>query len=95
MNKNGRRNVAASVRQRLLNLAHERREDYNYVLSRYAVERFLYRLSISAWRDRFLLKGAFLFFVWEETPHRPTRDVDLLAFGDDDPAQLLDIFLGK
>jgi len=80
------RNVAASVRQRLLNLSKERGEDFNLVLVRYAVERFLYRLSRSKHRDRFVLKGATLIQAWGASRHRATRDLDLLGHGDSDPA---------
>ena len=62
------RNVAASVRQRLLNLSKERGEEFNLVLARYAVERFLYRLSRSKHRDRFVLKGATLIQAWGASP---------------------------
>ena len=51
------------------------------MLSRYARERLLYRLSLSEYRDRFILKGAFLFSYWIGAPHRPTRDIDLLGYG--------------
>jgi len=76
------RNLAASVRDRLFNLARERREDFQAILTRYAVERLLYRLSISKYRDQFLLKGAMLFFVWSGQLYRPTRDLDLLGTGE-------------
>ena len=76
------RNVAASVRQRLLNIAAGRDEDFGLVLIRYALERLLYRLSQSDFRNQFVLKGAMLFQVWINTPHRPTRDLDLLGRGD-------------
>ena len=75
------RNVAASVRARLLNKARAEKLDFNLVLTRYALERILYRLSISEQRDRFLLKGALLFDLWFDIPHRPTHDADLLGFG--------------
>jgi len=75
------RNVAASVRARLLNRAKETRQDPNLVLTRYAIERLLYRLSISPHADQFLLKGALLFDLWFDIPHRPTRDADFLGFG--------------
>lgn len=78
------RNLAASVRARLLNIAKADKTDFNQVLVRYALERFLYRLSQSAHADRFLLKGAMLFNLWYDMPHRPTRDVDLLGFGPSD-----------
>ena len=75
------KNIAASVRQRLLNYAREREEEFGLVLSRYAAERFLYRLTQSEHRERFVLKGALLFLVWEGELHRVTRDVDLLGYG--------------
>ncbi len=75
------RNVAASVRARLLNRARETRQDFNLVLTRYAIERLLYRISISKHADQFLLKGALLFDLWFDIPHRPTRDADFLGFG--------------
>lgn len=71
------RDLSASVRQRLMNLARERGEDFQVVLTIYAVERLLYRLSRSVYRDRFILKGAMLLRLWAETPQRPTRDLDL------------------
>jgi hypothetical protein len=74
-------NLPASVRQRLLNLASERKEDFGLVLSRYGLERFLYRLSASPHRDLFVLKGALLLQVWTGETYRPTRDLDLLGKG--------------
>jgi len=74
-------NIAASVRARLLNLAKAEGSDFNQVLVRYALERLLYRLSQSAHAENFLLKGALLFALWYDMPHRPTRDADLLGFG--------------
>ena len=76
------RNFAASVRQKLLNIANSTGEDFGLILTRYAVERLLYRLSQSKYHDQFVLKGAMLFQVWTNAPHRPTRDLDLLGFGD-------------
>ena len=78
---NGPKNLAASVRARLLNHARESGTDYGLTLTKYAMERLLYRLSVSRWRDSFLLKGALLFDLWFDQPHRPTRDIDLLGFG--------------
>ena len=74
-------NMAQSVRDRLLRRARERGEDYNFLLNRFAVERFLYRLSLSPHRDRFVLKGATLFAAWAAQPYRATRDIDLEGFG--------------
>jgi len=75
------RNIGASVRDRLLNKARAEKMDYNLLLTRYALERMLYRLSISERRDQFLLKGALLFDLWFDVPHRPTHDADFLGFG--------------
>ena len=74
--------LAASVRQRLLNRAKERGEDFQLVLTWYGIERLLYRLSTSPHADVFILKGAMLFSLWSGEAHRPTRDLDLLGFGD-------------
>lgn len=76
------KNVAESVRARLLNLAHDRGDEFQLVLLRYANERLLYRLAKSEHVKRFVLKGAALFTVWTGAPHRATRDLDLLGFGD-------------
>lgn len=75
------RNVGASVRARLLARARETRQDFSLVLTRYAIERLLYRIGVSSHADHFLLKGALLFDLWFDVPHRPTRDIDLLGFG--------------
>jgi hypothetical protein len=74
--------LACSVRDRLKTLADRRHEDFQDVLLRFGVERLLYRLCHSEWRDLFVLKGAMLFTVWADKPHRTTRDVDLLGLGD-------------
>ena len=86
------KNLAASVKQRLLNLSRERGQDFNLVLTRYGVERILYRLSCSNHRDEFVLKGAMLFHLWSDAPHRPTRDVDLLGEGSPDVGRVGNVF---
>ncbi len=73
--------TSASVRQRLLNRAKTRGEDFNFTLSQFAIERFLYRLGVSAHKERFVLKGASLFCLWSQEPHRATWDLDLLGRG--------------
>ena len=78
------RNLAASVRARLKQHADAAKEDFNLTLTRYGLERLLYRLSISPYSGEYLLKGALLFSLWYDHPHRPTRDADLLGFGPDD-----------
>jgi predicted nucleotidyltransferase component of viral defense system len=85
-------NIGASVRQRLLNLAHARGQPMELLLTRYALERLLHRLSLSPHRDRFVLKGAMLLATWFDEPHRATRDVDLLGFGDAAEDALLGTF---
>jgi hypothetical protein len=75
-------NLPASVANRLRNLARDQQADFNLILSRYAIERLLYRISVSDQRDRFILKGATLFTAWSPDKFRATRDLDLLGFGD-------------
>jgi len=86
------KNLEASVHQRLLNMSRERKEDFNLILTRYAVERFLYRLSCSKHTDSFVLKGAMLMAIWIGQLHRPTRDLDLLGFGDSEAETLKTVF---
>lgn len=72
---------AASIHARLLARAKERGEEFQYLLTRFGLERFLYRLSRTSAQDALWLKGALIFDVWFDTPHRPTRDADFLGFG--------------
>ncbi|HZP33630.1 MAG TPA: nucleotidyl transferase AbiEii/AbiGii toxin family protein [Candidatus Acidoferrales bacterium] len=92
MSREKPRNLAASVRQRLFNLAQERREDSGLVLTRYGLERFLYRLAQSQYRDQFILKGALLFELWTHRPYRPTRDLDLEGQGENSSARIKRLF---
>lgn len=85
-------NLPASIRVRLRNLAERDHVDIGSMLTRYALERMLYRLSAGESRETFLLKGALLFDVWFDTPSRPTRDIDLLAFGPADGDRIADVF---
>ena len=86
------RNIAASVRQRLLDESKRRGVDFGLTLSRFAVERILSRLSRSPHADRFVLKGAMLFAVWSGETHSPTRDMDLLGFGSNDIPEIEGVF---
>ena len=86
------RNISASVRDRLLKKARTEKLDFNLLLTRYALERMLYRLSISKQRDQFLLKGALLFDLWFDVPHRPTHDADFLGFGSAEIPHIEEIF---
>lgn len=87
-----KKNLAASVRQRLLTASQQRGEPFDLVLTRFGIERLLYRLSQSRYEDRFLLKGATLFRIWTEHSHRPTRDLDLLGTGPAEIDELTAIF---
>jgi predicted nucleotidyltransferase component of viral defense system len=90
--KGPKRNLAASIRARLSQLARDRHEDFQFVLTRYAMERLLYRLSKSRHEPSFVLKGAMLFTVWSGHPHRATQDLDLLGFGAPDLDRLAQTF---
>jgi predicted nucleotidyltransferase component of viral defense system len=72
-------NIAQSVHDRLLNDARQTGRPFNELLQYYAMERFLYRLSVSPHRDRFVLKGGLMLLVWDAPTTRPTRDIDLLG----------------
>ena len=73
------RDLVASVHQRLLNYARANERPFNDVLQYFALERFLYRLGQSPYRDQFVLKGALMFTAWRSPSLRPTRDIDLLG----------------
>jgi hypothetical protein len=85
-------NVAASVRQQLLDQARAKRVDFNLLLTRYGLERLLYRLGRSEYRERFVLKGAMLFPLWGVVSYRSTRDVDLLGYGESEIEVLVTVF---
>lgn len=86
------RDVGASVRARLLTMARRKGQVFDLLLTRYAIERLLHRLSLSSHRNRFVLKGAMLMTTWFDDPHRPTRDVDFLGYGDPTPEAMLATF---
>jgi hypothetical protein len=86
------KNLPASVRQKLANLARERNVDFGLILVKYGLERILFRLSRSGHHDDFILKGALLFELWTEQRYRPTRDADFLARGDNAPGRFAHIF---
>ncbi len=85
-------NLASSVRQRLLIRTREKGEDSNLVLTRYALERLLYRIVRSPYADRFVLKGTMLFAVWFNRIYHTTRDLDLLGYGNSSQQTLKKIF---
>tara|TARA_B100000609_G_C16969000_1_gene307965 strand:- start:279 stop:626 length:348 start_codon:yes stop_codon:yes gene_type:complete len=85
-------NVPHSIFERLKAKAKRDGADFNYMLQRYAIERLLYRVSVSKFKDRFILKGAMLFLGWTGNTYRVTRDADFLAFGDSDMGVLRTVF---
>jgi hypothetical protein len=88
----GPQNLAASVRQKLFDLARSRNEAFDLILVKYGLERILYRLSRSKHRDAFVLKGALLFELWTQRTYRATRDADFLARGDNSLERFVAIF---
>lgn len=86
------KNPAASIRARLLAYAKEHGDDYQRVLTRYAIERLLFRLSRTQGAERYVLKGAMLFVTWPEHVFRPTGDLDLLGQGDPDVPEITALF---
>jgi hypothetical protein len=86
------RNLGASIRARLLNIARERGQPFDVVLTMFALERLLYRLAESKHADRFVLKGAMLLTTWLPNFERPTRDIDFLGFGSNSPESMVETF---
>lgn len=94
MNDKAITNTAASIRARLLNHARQHGDDYQRILTRFAIERLLYRLSQTTAGEYYVLKGAMLFATWPENAFRPTGDLDLLGSGSTDPDAMSELFAG-
>ena len=88
MSKEKPTNVAASIRQKLLNLSHSQGRPFDEVLQFYAMERFLYRISLSNYNDKLILKGALMLIAWEAPSSRPTADLDFLGRHASDPVAI-------
>jgi hypothetical protein len=86
------KNPAASIRAKLLAHAKKQGDEYQRILTRYAIERLLFRLSRTEAVERYMLKGAMLFVTWPEHVFRATGDLDLLGQGDPDPAAIAEVF---
>ena len=86
------KNIGASVRARLLRISKEKGQNFELILTRYAIERLLFRLAQSPHADLFVLKGAMLLMTWFDEPFRATRDLDLLGYGDPAPEAVLGLF---
>jgi len=87
------KNIAASVRARLLNLSRSDGDALDVLMEQYVTGRFLYRLVNSNYRDRFVLKGAQLFRLWNAEKHRQTRDLDFLGYGDSSVETVRSVFV--
>jgi len=87
-----KRNLPDSVHQRLLNKAHETDQAFNELLQYYGIERLLYRLSVSKHAHKFILKGALVLNAWGLTSFRPTRDIDLLGYTQNEIDHVVGIF---
>jgi len=85
-------NISASVEQRLKNITLKSGEDHQYLLMRYCLERFMYRLSRSAYAEQFVVKGAMLLKLWTGEQYRPTKDLDLLATPEKSLEELSQVF---
>ena len=92
MNDKRAPDLAASIAARLRELSRRTGEDHQVLLTRYGLERLMYRLSRSGASDQFVVKGAMMFLVWHDQPFRVTRDLDLLATRQPTPDQLLALF---
>lgn len=83
---------AASIRQRLLSLSRSDGIVFEVVLINYGLERLIYRLSVSQYREKFVLKGGMLVALWTQDPNRVTRDADFLGYADPDMGHLKSLF---
>ena len=92
MSERTAKNLPASIRQKLSDLARTRKDDFGLILVKYGLERILYRLTRSAHREALVLKGALLFELWTHDTYRPTRDADFLGRGDNAPERLVRLF---
>jgi len=86
------KNLPASIRQRLLDLSRREERVFEVVLVTYGLERLIFRLSISDYRDQFILKGGMLVTHWIEDESRVTRDIDFLGYGDASEGHLKAVF---
>ncbi|TCD46838.1 nucleotidyl transferase AbiEii/AbiGii toxin family protein [Chlorobium sp. N1] len=91
MKEKNLKNVGASVRRRLLNLARQETRPFQELLQYYAMERFLFRMSVSPYADLFVLKGAMLLKVWQAPLARPTMDIDMLGRTSNDAQHIMGI----
>ena len=84
-----KKDMAASISARLLNISKASGRDHNAVLLQYFQECFLRRLSISSYKDKLVLKGGLLFWVYHASSFRPTKDIDLLGLTASDQKEIV------
>ncbi len=84
-------NIAVSVRQKLLNLARDTGRPFSEVLQFYSMERFLYRVSVSEYQGKLILKGALMLIAWQAPSSRPTTDIDFLGKLSNDPVAVAEM----
>lgn len=88
------KNLHASIHQRLLNTAKQSGRPFNDLVMYYAMERFLYRLSVSAHADQIVLKGGLMLQVWGAKATRVTKDIDLLGKLSNNPENIRSVVAG-
>lgn len=86
--KEATKNIPVSILARLRNQAQVTNRPYAEVLQYFAMERFLYRLSKTKYAEKFVLKGGLLFYVWNLSMRRPTRDIDFRGYVSSDKNNL-------
>jgi hypothetical protein len=79
------KNISTSIRQRLLNLSQLSKRPFQEILQYYAMERFIHRFSLSPYKDKLILKGGLMFYVWHLASSRATRDIDFLGITPNNP----------
>jgi len=84
-----RQNISASVKQRLLNRSKTDNRSFNELLQYYAMERFLYRLSLSRHAQHYILKGALMLRAWNSPEFRSTMDIDMLGKTGNEEANII------
>ena len=85
------KNISASVRSKLLHIAREKNIPFAEILQYFGMERFLYRFGESKYAEKFILKGALMFNVWQILERRTTLDINLLAYFDNQVNAIEDV----
>jgi predicted nucleotidyltransferase component of viral defense system len=83
-----KKNLSESVYSKLKNIALAKHRPTQEILRYYAMERFLYRLSVSKYKNSFFLKGGLMLMIWDPTTYRPTVDIDFLVRANNSPENI-------